>query len=768
MQRTLLQATVPLWLLAALGGATLSHAASAAVSDTASSAAPPDAAPADAADTAATITITATRTAKDISDVPASVSVITSQQIDDQLVTDIKDLVRYEPGVSVRKSPARFTLAGSSTGRDGDSGFNIRGLEGNRVLMLTDGIRVPDAYSFGAQNMGRGDYVDLGLLKSVEILRGPASALYGSDGVAGAVSFITKDPEDFLTAGPDGKTRDWAAQGSVGYTSADGAWSKGAVAAGRVGKLQALVAYTRRDGNETATNGDNNAANTDRTTANPQDLQSNAVLAKVVYEPSDAHRLRLTFDHDDNHTNTTVLSAIAKPPLSSTSVLGLIARDREDRNRVSLDHRYDIGADVIESLRWTAYYQETHATQYGAEDRNTAADRTRDSTFDTRVYGVDLQAQSKTLGHDLTHTFVYGGDYSVTHQESLRDGTVPSAGDAFPSRAYPTTDYTLAGVFVQDEINAFDRRLTLYPAVRFDYYDLSPKKNDPLFTALTPISKNDSHVSPKLGLLYHVLPDVGVFVNLAEGFKAPSPSQVNNGFANPTQNYKSVSNPNLKAETSQTIEGGFKFNGGWGAGVENAALGGGRWDASVTGYAGRYRDFIDQVQVGGTFTAANPAIYQYVNLSRVTLRGAEAKGQVTLNSGIGALAAFSYTQGDSTSGGVTTPLDSVDPWKVVLGLTYRDPAGRYGGQLTMTHSGAKDRSDVSSATYFLPKAFTIVDATAYWTVTENASLRVGIFNLTDEKYWWWGDVRGQSATSTVLDAWTQPGRNVGASLTLKL
>ncbi|TWB25395.1 hemoglobin/transferrin/lactoferrin receptor protein [Nitrospirillum bahiense] len=761
MRQTLLKATVPVWLLVALGGVTLTHIALAAA---------PDPAPADGADAdpAATVTVTATRTAKDISDVPASVSVITSQQIDEQLVTDIKDLVRYEPGVSVRKSPARFTLAGGATGRDGDSGFNIRGLEGNRVLMLTDGIRVPDAYSFGAQNMGRGDYVDLGLLKSVEILRGPASALYGSDGVAGAVSFITKDPDDFLTAG-----KDWAAQGSVGYTSADGAWSKGALAAGKVGKLQALVAYTRRDGNETATNGDKNAANTDRTTANPQDLYSNAVLAKVVYEPSDAHRLRLTFDHDDNHTNTTVLSAIAKPPLAATSVLGLIARDRQDRNRVSLDHRYDIGADVIDSLRWTAYYQETHATQYGAEDRNTATDRTRDSTFDTNVYGIDLQAQSKTLGHDLTHTFVYGGDYSVTHQESLRDGTVPSAGDAFPSRAYPTTDYTLAGIFLQDEINAFDKRLTLYPAVRFDYYDLSPKKDDPLFTALTPISKNDSHVSPKLGILYHVLPDVGVFVNLAEGFKAPAPSQVNNGFANPTQNYKSVSNPNLKAETSQTVEGGFKFNGGWGEktggnGVENAVLGGGRWDASVTGYAGRYRDFIDQVQVGGTFTAVNPAIYQYVNLSRVTLQGAEAKGQVTLNSGIGALAAFSYTHGESTSGATTTPLDSVDPWKLVLGVTYRDPAGRFGGQVTMTHSGAKDRSDVSSATYFIPGAFTILDATAYWNVTENASIRAGIFNLTDEKYWWWGDVRGQASTSTVLDAWTQPGRNVGASLTLKL
>ena len=137
------------------------------------------------------ITVSATRHAEAISDVPATVSVISAEQIQNNFVTDIKDLVQYEPGVSVRSSPARFTAAGSSTGRDGNSGFNIRGLEGNRVLIISDGIRMPDSFSFGAQSVGRGDYLDMDTLKSVEILRGPASALYGSDGIAGAVSFIT-------------------------------------------------------------------------------------------------------------------------------------------------------------------------------------------------------------------------------------------------------------------------------------------------------------------------------------------------------------------------------------------------------------------------------------------------------------------------------------------------------------------------------------------------------------------------------------------------
>ena len=145
------------------------------------------------------VTVTAMRMESKIGEVPATVSVFSEEKIQEWLVNDIKDLVRFEPGVSVRSAPSRFTAAGASTGRDGNSGFNIRGMEGNRVLMLVDGVRIPDGYAFGAQSVGRGDYVDLDVLKSIEILRGPSSALYGSDGLAGAV---TSSPRILRTISP--------------------------------------------------------------------------------------------------------------------------------------------------------------------------------------------------------------------------------------------------------------------------------------------------------------------------------------------------------------------------------------------------------------------------------------------------------------------------------------------------------------------------------------------------------------------------------------
>ena len=135
--------------------------------------------------------VVATRAARALADVPNTVDVIDRKTMDERLVRDLKDLFRYEPGISV---PSGF-------GRFGIGDIRIRGLGGNRVLIQTDGIPVPDAFSIGSFSNANRNFVDLDTLKQVEVLRGPGSSLYGSDALGGVVSFRTKDPEDYLTAG---------------------------------------------------------------------------------------------------------------------------------------------------------------------------------------------------------------------------------------------------------------------------------------------------------------------------------------------------------------------------------------------------------------------------------------------------------------------------------------------------------------------------------------------------------------------------------------
>jgi len=691
-----------------------------------------------------TVSVTATKIETSLHETPATVSVFSQQKIEQLLVSDIKDLVRFEPGVSVRSSPPRFTAAGSSTGRDGNSGFNIRGMEGNRVLMLVDGVRIPDAYAFGAQSVGRGDYVDLDVLKSIEILRGPSSALYGSDGLAGAVSFTTKDPVNYLTDG-----REWAGRARVDYDSSNEGFSQSLVGAGRLGDFSAMLAYSRREGEGQDTQGSNDSASINRTTPNPEDNSSNALLFKTVYNLNESNRIRLTWDHMDADIDWQVLSAV------SATTAALTAFDETERDRITFDHRYD-GSGAIESIDTAVYYQDSSTRQYSSEDRTTAPDRIRDATFDNTVRGINLQLVSSFTTGSVQHRLVYGGDYSLTKQESLRTGTVPPAGETFPSHAFPTTDQTLAGTFVQDEITFANGKVSVYPALRWDYYEIDPQ-NDPLFIAGPATGQDDSKVSPKLGVVVRITEELNFFANAAKGFKAPAASQVNTGFTNPAQGYRSISNPDLKPETSETIEAGLRWSSE-------------RISASVVGFDSHYDDFIEQDTVGGSFTPLDPAVFQYVNLSGADIYGAEGSLQVSLGAGFKFNTAASYARGDATDDGVEVPLPSVDPFKVVSGIEWREDADRFGGQLFATYSDGQSRARAGECTpgpCFLPDSFVVFDVIGWWKITDALTARAGVFNVSDEKYWWWSDVRDVSSTIAFVDAYSRPGRSAKLSIAMQ-
>ena len=689
------------------------------------------------------IVVTATRTPVKVEDLAVTVSVKTDEQIADELATDIKDLVRFEPGVSVQRQPARFNAALSATGRSGNDGFNVRGIGGNRVLIQVDGVRVPDGFSFGAQSVGRGDYVDLGLIKSVEILRGPSSALYGSDGLAGAVSFITADPLDFLEGG---KSIGGLVRGA--YSSSDNEFTETAILAGKAADWSAMLAYTRRDWQELDNKGTVGGLGAARTEPNPQDGHSDALLARIVYDPASGHKLRLTGEYLDTHLFTEGLTG------RSASVELLEGIDTGKRKRIGLDWNWE-GDGVIDFARAAFYWQDGEDRQFTDEDRTPAADRERLNTFENRVIGFAADARSDFTTGALSHRLVYGGDISKTRQRGLRDGVIPPAGEVFPTRAFPTTDFTRAGLFVGDQIEI--GALTLYPALRFDWYKLDPR-NDALLPSFTGAGQDGSRVSPKFGAVWKLSDTVRLFANYATGFKAPEPGQVNQFFENLAFGYTSRPNPDLGAERSESFEGGIRFS--------SKAV-----SLDITAFSSRYRDFISQEVVGGSFTPTDPAIYQFVNLDRVRVKGAEARFEGRASNGLHATLALSYATGDVIEpGGARTPLSTIDPLKLVVGIGYRDPQGRFGGQLIATHSAQKElgrTTGLCTPACYRPDAFTILDLTAHAKIIDGLTLRAGIFNILDKKYAWWSDVRGLTSTSTVTDAYTQPGRNASVSLSYR-
>jgi len=707
-----------------------------------------------------TITVTATRAPIAVEDAPATVTVIDAERIADELATDVRDIVRFEPGVTVRRGPARFGAALGTTGRAGNEDFNIRGIGGNRVLIQVDGIRSPQGFTFGAQSVGRGNATDVGLIKSVEILRGPASALYGSDGLSGAVSFITSDPADFISEG-----NSFGGFARAQYSSANQEFSETIAAAGQVGNFSALLAYSRRDFEELDNQGNIDTENSSRTTPNPQDGESNAFLGKIVWNKGN-HRIRLTGEYFQREVFADVLSARGPVflfgPTPSWIVDSLTANDETKRVRASIDYTYDAGEEgsgFIDYAHLAAYWQDGKDRQFADEDRSPTGatprpDRERLNTFDNEVFGAVADFRSAFNTGSVEHTLTFGGDINKTRQEGLRDGIVPPFGESFPSRAFPVTDFTLGGIFIGDAIEFGDGVVTLYPALRYDFYDLDPT-DDPLLPNFAATGQNGSKLSPKFGAVVKLGGDVRLFGNYARGFRAPTPSQVNNFFENLAFGYTSVANPDLQPETSESFEAGIRYA------TDDINL-------TLTAYTANYDNFIEQILTSGTGTAADPSVFQFVNFDSVKAQGIEAKASYEADNGFRARFAMAFSDGEQTTpAGNVSSLGSIDPLNAILGIGYREPTGVFGGEVIVSYNARKEATEtigVCNDTCFRPQESAVIDATAFFQITDNLKVRAGIFNITDQKYALWSDVRGLAATSSITDAFTQPGRNASISL----
>ena len=299
-----------------------------------------------------------------------------------------------------------------------------------------------------------------------------------------------------------------------------------------------------------------------------------------------------------------------------------------------------------------------------------------------------------------------------------------------------------------------DGAFTLYPALRFDFYNLDPK-DDPLLPGFVPTGQDGSKVSPKIGAVWKLGNDVRLFGNYARGFRAPTPSQVNNFFENLAFGYTSLPNPDLDPETSESFEAGVRYN------ADGINLG-------LTAFSANYDDFISQEVVSGSFRPTDPAVFQFVNLNSVDVYGIEARASYEADNGFRARFAIAFADGTvEAPDAPDISLSTIDPLNAILGVGYRDPGNRFGGEIIISYNARKEANEtvgVCSESCFRPRESAVIDATAFYRITENITIRAGIFNITDKKYALWSDVRGLNASSNITEAFTQPGRNASISI----
>ena len=724
------------------------------------------------------MTISATRQEQAVDSVPSTVTVHDREELDRQNVNTIRELVRYEPGVSV----------GGAGTRSGNAGYNIRGIDGDRILTQVDGVEVPDNFFNGPYAKTRRNYVDPEIVKRVEILRGPASALYGSSAIGGAVSYFTLDPDDIIKPG-----QDVGARLKTGYSSADESWLTSGTVAGRVQDFDGLLHLSQRNGHEMESYDGNNATGLARTGANPEDARTTNILAKLGWNYGEENRLGLTYEKFKDDRDTNLKNAVGGPFVGGQGFnfyRGRTGNDTITRERFGIENTFALDSPIADHIKTSLNYQIAKTDQATAEIYQPSRKvlRTRDTLYEEKQWVFDAQLDKAFSIGETDHVVTYGTTLKQQKVTGSREGSAtclavgsgctaigapsPSAADSVKKASdFPDPTINSYALFAQDQI-AWDK-WTFLPSVRYDYIQLKPKLTQEFLNTVDPTriydhsnsEKNWHRVTPKFGVTYALTEHYTWFGQYAEGYRTPSAKALYGRFENLQQGYTVEPNPDLKPESSRGVETGIRGN-----------FDSGSFDVAV--YYNKYRDFIneDASVAGGTVQQ-----FEANNIKHATIKGVEAKGRLNLDAfgapqGLYTKGSIAYTYGRNDDNG--EPLNSVNPLKGVFGLGYDQQ--NYGALVSWTL--VKKQNRVDSTTFFAPDGnsangpfktpgFGIVDLTGFYKVTNDVTINGGLYNLTDKKYWDWDDVRSYDSVGEAgvtgpanLDRLTQPGRNFAINL----
>ena len=699
------------------------------------------------------VVVTADRNAQTLDKAAPNVSVIGRKTLNQASAQNLDDIVMYEFGVSVP----------SDNNRRGHAGINIRGIDGNRILMMVDGVRIPESYAGGGSNgaiSGR-DMVESDTLKQVDIVKGPYSALYGSDALGGVVNMVTLSPSDFVDAGKRGY---FGLKHS--YRGRDRSHGVTATVAGFHENAEGLLMLTHRQGHETENMGSDTSYSTARTATNPQKNNAYNILAKGNIG-NERHRLETLYEQY-YHANDTVLanglgSQSRGPVTIATSESN--ARDRIRRQRIEAGYRYT-GEGRLKEANLTAYQQKLR-TEDDAVDASITRMGTRqlgnstrysDYGFNQTIRGLNGRSVWEFDGA-VKQTVVAGAEYKHTETARPRDsltvdnltGAVSKvyAGSTYPNKTFPDSKRKTFSVYAQDSLT-FGNGIVLTPALRYEKDKLNTSTDQAYLNANpsgTATRFSDSAFTPSLRLSVPMGEQFTSFATYSQGFRTPPFDSATMAFANTTYGYAVIPNANLKSERSNSFELGMKF--------KNE-----RTRAQVTAFYNRYRNFIDRTEVGTASIGGRPIIqYQYQNLDHVKTYGAEASAAYKFLPGWQVSGSIAWMRGKQQDG---TPLDSAYPLNGVLGVDYAQE--KWGGDTKLRWS--KKHSRVSSDSIFQAPGYGVWDVGAWYKPSKNVEIGANIYNIGNKKYWQHADVAGMSRSS-VMDLYTETGRNFAATVQLK-
>jgi TonB-dependent heme/hemoglobin receptor len=632
------------------------------------------------------IQVTATRRPESAFEVPVATTVVGLEAIRNAAPQTVMDLLRSRPGTYVQQTTP------------GQGVVIVRGLKGSEVLQLVDGFRLNNAIFRNAPSQYVA-LVDSQMLRQVEVVRGPMSALHGSDAMGGVVQMLSEEPA-FASDG-------WTVGGRVRtiYGSADDS---------TLSRLEASAA----DAAVALSGGGTYQSVGDRRVGGGETLPYTSYSQRAA-----DFKLRAAVAPGHEITAQVQYSEQPKTPRYDELTPGF-----GQTQPTSAVFWFEPQRRDFAQLRWrgtnpTALWDnaEVHAGwQILQDDRRTrdfgSLNLDREENRDTTV-GLTFQAGKRLVdGHFLTWGVDYYGD--AVDSSRVRTNIVTGVETPRPPRFPDGSTMTQLGVFAVDDWKASDRLDVIFGLRWSDVATELPPSG-----ASSGVQVDDRDVSGNLSVAYALRNDLRLVANLGRGFRAPNVFDLGT-FGDRPGNRFNVPNPDLESETVTTFDAGLKFEGE-------------RVQGEIVGYVSRYSDKITSV-LTGEVTPSGRLVVQNRNASRLDLVGIEAGLRGQLRDDFDWYASTTWTRGDETVEGLETPADRIPPIFGAAGLVWHATA-RVDVEGYLEYAGSQDR--YSPRDEVDPRiepggtpGWVTWNARGSWQATDALSLAIRLANLGDRRY----------------------------------
>ncbi len=655
------------------------------------------------------IVVTATRGARELSAIPRPISVVQRRDIFEKVPNSVGDLFRDLPGLDV-------TGVGVNQARP-----QIRGQRGQRILLLSDGLRMNNSRrqsDFGEIPA----LVDVNGVERVEVVRGPASVLYGSDAIGGVVNIINRVPQLEGMHGTASFRRGTVEEQNSGSARVYGRFGGFNIRAG--GTLRKADSYRAPSGSF------GNIVLADETEVRDTGVEDKSFDLRLGFDAGGQHSV---FGKIEGYTSENSGFGSVDPALYDPQGTAINIRYPEQSfTKFSAGYRgQELGTALADQFELLAYGQDNErALNFGVGPFGIGPGMSMEidnrNFTDIRSYGLRAEARKLatpglllTYGVDIWKDRAEGTDKNTTIMTGFGPSPIERV-DETP--ALPEASYFSLGTFFQGEIEATDR-FSIVAGARWQHVAAETFAT-PGLESQTPVAITDGTVVAAANALFRASDDVTLVGSVGRAFR--SPNLIERFYDGPTpegSGYQ-IRNEDLEPEKSINIDLGVRYRKG---------------RVGLEAFAFRNRVFGGiRIQDLG-YEIDGQQAHQNVNVEELVFRGVEFGGDADLGSGVTLDA--NYTWMDSKDAlEESNPVGDSFSSKLVSTLRYQAPSQRFYAAVQVRHNG--ERKDVelegNPIGEVLP-AFTTLNLRSGVTVWRSDSgmthrLNVALTNLTNELY----------------------------------